>query len=575
MRYRNLQIGTKLAIVVVVLNLSLIGLLSLLFFQQFQLALNERVLLQLSSILQLKKVQIERLLSETQAELNQTGTVPKAAAVLFDTLVVRQGPPLTLHIPSLTAPVHLPPLRRNAGTIHDLTPAHPTGRMTFAFQLPVDGQQERWVGLTLDAVQEILFERTGMGETGESYLVGQDTTLRSQSRFFPQTNPTHLRVATEGAMAALAGNAGHVQTHDYRDVPVFSAYEPLEINGLHWAILSEIDEREALEPLHRLRTRLWLLAGAVLFLTVVVTSLLSRVVTQPIVLMEKVLNTMSKGDLSPEVPPAASTDELGRMHAALARLVGALKQTIAYADQIGAGDFEADYPLASQEDALGQALLRMRDQLKAYQEKEQAFRRENQRSLLRGVETERARLAKELHDGLGPLLTSLKMRIQALPLTSPEKEVLKTQLDETIQEVRRMSYNLMPSVLRDFGVGEAVQNLVTQMQGITSTQLRYVNSVEEGVVIPAEVGTALYRIAQEALHNGIRHAQAAEIRLSITTFEDRISFYYRDNGVGFDTRREYSGLGLRNMRERVLLLDGMFVLESDASGTLLEIELPL
>ena len=98
MRYRNLQIGAKLAVVMVLLNGGITALLSFLFFQQFQLALNERVLLQLSSILQLKKVQIERLLEERQTEVRRQTQLPaREDDVLFDTVMTRGGAAVKSH----------------------------------------------------------------------------------------------------------------------------------------------------------------------------------------------------------------------------------------------------------------------------------------------------------------------------------------------------------------------------------------------------------------------------------------------------------------------------------------------
>lgn len=201
---------------------------------------------------------------------------------------------------------------------------------------------------------------------------------------------------------------------------------------------------------------------------------------------------------------------------------------------------------------------------------------EIRRALVKGQEDERARLAQELHDGIAPLLTTLKLKVGAIEMQPADKEELKSMIDETISEIRRISNNLMPSVLRDFGVGEALRNLMLTVQAATpGLSVRYQSDIPRPERIPREIQLALYRIAQEGVNNALKHARATEIRMSVTQFENYVSLFLMDDGAGFDPKQPYSGNGLRNMQVRAEVFRGIFQINSGEEGTAIEIEIPL
>ncbi len=119
-----------------------------------------------------------------------------------------------------------------------------------AFQIPAE------------RINEVMQVRAGMGESGETYLVGPDLLMRSDSRFSKQPTTLETRVATTTARLALEGQQGFQITDDYRGIPVYSAYGPIDFQGVRWAVLAEIDVAEAHAPIDALR-RLWLLTGVV------------------------------------------------------------------------------------------------------------------------------------------------------------------------------------------------------------------------------------------------------------------------------------------------------------------------
>ena len=129
-----------------------------------------------------------------------------------------------------------------------------------AFQVPIEN------------ISKIMQFSEAMGETGETYLIGDDLLMRSNSRFSEMPTMLRTKVETETAKLALKGLSGVQFTSDYRGIPVLSVYAPLHIKGLKWAILSEKDEAEILEPVHALRDKLFI-AGILISLLMLVSSI--------------------------------------------------------------------------------------------------------------------------------------------------------------------------------------------------------------------------------------------------------------------------------------------------------------
>ena len=114
----------------------------------------------------------------------------------------------------------------------------------------------------------------------------------------------------------------------------------------------------------------------------------------------------------------------------------------------------------------------------------------------------------------------------------------------------------MPAVLQDFGPGEALHQLVEQVRQSTDIQVRYANDRSSESPLPKEIGITLYRVAQEAINNTLKHAAATQIVMSLTEFDDQIVFYYKDNGRGLPSGAEEAGdgQGLKNIQERIRIL---------------------
>jgi two-component system NarL family sensor kinase len=196
-------------------------------------------------------------------------------------------------------------------------------------------------------------------------------------------------------------------------------------------------------------------------------------------------------------------------------------------------------------------------------------------------EEERARLSRDLHDGISQWLVSIKLRIEAgivrLTTTPPQTEKAVTmfehtaeQLNKVLGEVRRISHNLRPAVLDDIGLAAALAHLAGEFQQTSGMPVQFTAT---GCTdrLPEVANTVLFRIAQEALTNIERHAHASRIELALTGDADGVTLAISDDGTGFDAagiaQHPQRGIGLRNMMERMESIGGRFELTSGADGT--------
>ncbi|WEF35473.1 cache domain-containing protein [Pseudoduganella chitinolytica] len=196
-------------------------------------------------------------------------------------------------------------------------------------------------------------------------------------------------------------------------------------------------------------------------------------------------------------------------------------------------------------------------------------------------EEERARLSRDLHDGISQWLVSIKLQIEAgiVRLTAQPPQTEKAvaafehtaeQLNKVLGEVRRISHNLRPAVLDDIGLAAALAHLANEFQQTSGMPVQFTASGRTDRLFDV-ANTVLFRIAQEALTNIERHAHASRIEVALTGDADGVTLAISDDGVGFDTagiaQHPQRGIGLRNMMERMESIGGRFELTSDADGT--------
>jgi signal transduction histidine kinase len=197
-------------------------------------------------------------------------------------------------------------------------------------------------------------------------------------------------------------------------------------------------------------------------------------------------------------------------------------------------------------------------------------------ALLEGQELERRRLARELHDETGQALASILLGLKSLEAqvgTEPVASIRKL-VGSALDDVRRLTVELRPPALDDFGLGPALERLTTLSAERSGIDIQL--SVRSRLRLTPDRETALYRIVQEALTNVIKHAGARSVSIIVMPSGDAVRAVIEDDGAGFDPARVREGaLGLVGIRERVSLLGGRFEIESaPGDGTTLVIELP-
>lgn len=193
-------------------------------------------------------------------------------------------------------------------------------------------------------------------------------------------------------------------------------------------------------------------------------------------------------------------------------------------------------------------------------------------AVIQAKELEQRRIALELHDDVGSTLTAIKFSVTKLAVTPEEKELLHTNLSGAIQKVRRISNDLLPSVLEELGLRTAIQSLLKTLN--ETTGIVFSSSDSEGGYAnhSKDVELTFYRVLQELLNNILKYAESSHVQVTLNSDQDSLQMIVQDNGKGFvpsdHTEHERPSLGLRNMESRIQQIKGALHFEKGiAAGT--------
>lgn len=415
---------------------------------------------------------------------------------------------------------------------------------------PIFGNNKQLIGIIVleisyDAINAIMFENNphnGLGKTGESYLVGNDNLMRSSSRFH-ENALLKTSVKTMAVKNAFGINSGTEIINDYRKIDVLSAYIRLNIPHLKWCIIAEIDLKEATIPVYNLRNNTLFISILLALILFISAFIISRRITRPIIKLKDAAIKIGKGEFNEQLP-VYSYDEIG---------------------------------------ALTESFNFMMSHLEQQSKELQLERKLRLQSVIDGQEMERQRLSRELHDGLGQLLIAIKLRLEGLIFTDRSKliytiEGIKKLFDSTIDEVKRISYDLMPAVLFEFGLVKAIRNLCDDIETRSRIKTNLIFECDSDKLDKLQK-TYLFRIIQEAMNNIVKHAEASRVDISLSLIDNTIHLFIADNGKGFNLEERIHSLntnGIYNMRERVNLLNGSFEINSIIkNGTTIKAVIPL
>ncbi len=194
--------------------------------------------------------------------------------------------------------------------------------------------------------------------------------------------------------------------------------------------------------------------------------------------------------------------------------------------------------------------------------------------ILRSGEEEKMRIAQDLHDGLGQLLTSINLHVQqCLKATHRSEEAIPENLCESLNnisamtkqamsEVRGLCGSLRPAILDDLGVLAAIKwqcRMISQVHEQLKVTMEF--DIQEAM-IPESRKTAIYRIVQEALNNSAKYAKAKNLLVRICQIGDSLKLVIKDDGVGFDCKDVIGGMGMISMRQRAESIGGLFDIQS-------------
>lgn len=189
-------------------------------------------------------------------------------------------------------------------------------------------------------------------------------------------------------------------------------------------------------------------------------------------------------------------------------------------------------------------------------------------AVLRTEEKSRATFSKELHDGLGPLLSSAKISLSALSRTEMDaerKEIFDNTLyvvEEALRSLREISNNLSPHVLSDFGLARGIRNFIDRSQALHNVKLSFATNLR-GERYNTDLEVIMYRVACELVTNSLKHSGCSEIRLTLSATGEELELQYSDNGRGFNPQAMMDcGMGLSNIASRINSLNGEFDIRS-------------
>lgn len=204
-------------------------------------------------------------------------------------------------------------------------------------------------------------------------------------------------------------------------------------------------------------------------------------------------------------------------------------------------------------------------------------------SLMEGQEIERKRIAQEIHDGIGPILSTVKMNLSSIEQGVKDVDQSLAEkfrksydmIDEAANDLRSISHNLMPKVLSDFGLAEALETLCEKVEETKKLDVQWINNgLEERLDKVTEL--SLYRICQELINNTIKYADASRISIQLVKRDQSIHLIYEDDGNGFSPNVQSSGIGLTNIDNRARALAGEAIIDSQpGKGMTALIDIPL
>jgi signal transduction histidine kinase len=223
-------------------------------------------------------------------------------------------------------------------------------------------------------------------------------------------------------------------------------------------------------------------------------------------------------------------------------------------------------------------------ELKVEEKSKEIIQKQNEvnKALISGEEKERKRVAQDLHDGMGSLLSTLRLNAESIDLSSKNLTTAEAvayqnvldMIDKACTELRNISHNMLPSGIEHFGLKATLQSLAHKLNQTSQTQFE-IDTFNLELLINKDIELQVYRIVLELMNNVIKHAHASQATVQLIMQQQELNIIVEDNGKGMDNAKVHSqGLGLLSVRSRVEALMGKITIDSGNEGTTIIIEIP-
>ncbi|ACB84244.1 ATP-binding protein [Natranaerobius thermophilus] len=318
---------------------------------------------------------------------------------------------------------------------------------------------------------------------------------------------------------------------------------------------SEIDQL-----VHQICSNIWLTVLIVSIVGLITAYLLSLIIINPIYRLVSATEQVAKGHLH-GIPLVVTNDEIGKLSLSFKKMIEGLK-----------------------------SLRENNESCWVQLEKKEEMRKKLLNKMMSAQEEERKKISRELHDGTGQSLTTLKLALKQISETNDLEEAkrmseeLRELTGDVIDEIKSLARDLRPSVLDDLGLDYALEKYLKEIQGRTGVSTEFWFQADQGLKLEPEISTNIYRIVQESVNNSIKHADASKIDVIVKTISSQLIVIIEDDGKGFDLEQfsdnykqnETRGLGIFGMEERAELIGGHLAIEStpgDGTAVYLKINL--
>jgi signal transduction histidine kinase len=494
----------------------------------------------------------------------------------------RAGFPYAAHPDRGVPPPVAEALRRGVPVISGVVASYPARRRVVYVVMPLrdgDGKLAATVGGEIDPTAQGLrsaLATINVGSSAYMDLVDPSGVVIASTRPAHVAEPSdhgHVlaNLIRERRTSVGACHRCHVDKETGAREDEIMAFAPMD--AAPWGVTLRQAAAEALAPARNVRGRFVTFGTLLLGLSFLLAWGMARSVVRPIKALTDNAHRIAAGDLSKRVPNLGE-DEIGRLGRAFDLMREHLKESLETLNEVNR---TLEVRVSERTAELEKLYLELR--------RKEAIKGELLRKVITAQEEERKRLARELHDETAQLLTALGILVgsaaaggEAGRQSLEKARVLATK---ALEGVHALMHALRPSLLDDLGLRSAIREYAERLEE-RGLSVR-VHLVGEERRLPGALETALYRVAQEALTNIARHADASDVEVTVAYQPDRVTIEVADDGKGFDPAVMTAGddlsgrgLGLLGMRERVELAEGQITIESaPGQGTRVKVTVPI